>query len=122
MATTYASSEPDRGTVRSRASKVFCEHCRKLVGRSTYYRHRSRFYDTRKRRWILESTSDIDVPHQNSSSEAPSEPEHNDPTADVPAAANNFSMNNFSPDEQGKLYKNWFYKLSIISVRFVACF
>ena len=68
-----------------------------FVGRSTYYRHRARFYDTRKRRWILESTSE--VPHESSSSEAPSEPADNDPNADVPAAANNFSMSNFSSDE-----------------------
>lgn len=39
---------------RSRTSKVFCDHCNTFVGRSTYYRHRSRLYNTTKRLWITE--------------------------------------------------------------------
>ena len=45
-------------------AKVFCDHCQGFVGRSTYYRHRSKFYDQRRKPWtfpteeITDSSSD----------------------------------------------------------------
>ena len=37
------------------ANKVFCDYCESFVGRSTYYRHRARYYDQRARQWISDS-------------------------------------------------------------------
>ena len=28
-------------------NKIFCDHCKEFVGRSTYYRHQARYYDQR---------------------------------------------------------------------------
>lgn len=49
-------------------TKVFCEHCQSFVGRSTYYRHRARYYDQRGKKWfsfteeVASDSSDSDGP------------------------------------------------------------
>jgi len=39
-------------TIDSQKRKVFCAHCQSWLERSTFYRHRRRFFDEKKREWI----------------------------------------------------------------------
>ena len=42
------------------SAKVFCDHCQRFVGRSTYYRHRARYYDQRGKAWICHNQEKTD--------------------------------------------------------------
>ena len=61
----------------SKKKRVFCDHCQQMVGYSTFYRHRDRFYDAQSSSWggttaadgnassdsSCPSSSDIDIDH-----------------------------------------------------------
>ena len=55
----------------SKKKRVFCDHCQQLVGYSTYYRHRDRFFDTQSSSWV--GTSAAEGRQSASASSSPSD-------------------------------------------------
>ena len=74
-----SSSELDVSSKRRRRKFHFCGHCRRLLPKSTYYRHRELYYDDISQKWndIQEfsstSSSDEDQPMDMGPSEGDSE-------------------------------------------------
>ena len=80
-----AASTPMRQ--KPQPSKVFCDHCKDFVGRSTYYRHRSRYYDPRKKSWVSALEQRSQTSSSDSSAEVEKTPEevcgsHPDPNSE----------------------------------------
>ena len=56
------------------ASKIFCDHCQSFVGKSTYYRHRARYYNQQGKRWERGDGNSTESLSSESEGESVSEP------------------------------------------------
>lgn len=55
--------------LRGRKRRRYCEHCEKDLTKSTYYRHKNKFFDHCNGTWIKASEAHSEVPENGSSGE-----------------------------------------------------